>query len=633
MRSTTHQEIQDSAFAGYTPERAPAGRFNFFHTLLGGFLIFGILLLALATSYQMRYSGKIYPGVSVAGLDLAGLTVFEATDRIAQQVEFPLDGRIAFQDSATVWMASPLELGLYLDAESSARHAYNIGREGNLLKRIIDQFWARTQRTDYAPYFVYDESRALEYLERIASQVDQPVVEASLGLNGVEVDVRSGQVGRSLDIRQTLSLVGPQLESMKDGIINLAVTETPPVILNVEEQAALAREILSEPLRLVIENSKEGDPGPWTFDPQVLASMLTIEKVQDQGAEAYQVALDTSKVRVFLEGIAPELESTARDARFIFNDETGQIDLLEPAVIGRRLLVNQTSRVVNESLAAGEHTVALNFETVQPRVTDNATAAELGITELVNSETSYFYGSSAPRIQNIQTAASRFHGLLVAPGETFSMAQALGDVSLDNGYEEALIIFGDRTIKGVGGGVCQVSTTLFRNVFFAGFPIVERHPHAYRVYYYELTAGNSHDASLAGLDATVFVPLVDFTFVNDTASWLLMETYVNPAGSALTWKFYSTSDGRRVEWSSTGLQNRVEAPPPLYQENPDLEKGEIRQVDWAVEGADVTVHRSVLKGDTTYLEDQFITHYLPWRAVYEYGPGTEDIPDPESEEG
>ncbi|HJS28079.1 MAG TPA: VanW family protein, partial [Anaerolineales bacterium] len=324
---------------------------------------------------------------------------------------------------------------------------------------------------------------------------------------------------------------------------------------------------------------------------------------------------------------------TARDARFIFNDETRQIDLLEPAVIGRRLLVNQTSRVVNESLAAGEHTVALNFETVQPRVTDNATAAELGITELVNSETSYFYGSSAPRIQNIQTAASRFHGLLVAPGETFSMAQALGDVSLDNGYEEALIIFGDRTIKGVGGGVCQVSTTLFRNVFFAGFPIVERHPHAYRVYYYELTAGNSHDASLAGLDATVFVPLVDFTFVNDTTSWLLMETYVNPAGSALTWKFYSTSDGRRVEWSSTGLQNRVEAPPPLYQENPDLEKGEIRQVDWAVEGADVTVHRSVLKGDTTYLEDQFITHYLPWRAVYEYGPGTEDIPDPESEEG
>ncbi|MDX1436018.1 MAG: VanW family protein, partial [Anaerolineales bacterium] len=261
------------------------------------------------------------------------------------------------------------------------------------------------------------------------------------------------------------------------------------------------------------------------------------------------------------------------------------------------------------------------------------TAAELGITELVNAETSYFYGSSGPRIQNIETAASSFHGVLVGPGETFSMAEILGDISLDNGYAEAWIIYGDRTIKGVGGGVCQVSTTLFRNAFFSGFPIAERHPHAYRVYYYELTQGNSHNTTLAGLDATVFVPLVDFKFTNDSPNWLLMETYVNAAGRSLTWKFYSTSDGRRVEWDSTGLQNKIEAPEPLYQENPDLAKGEIKQVDWAVEGADVTITRTVFKGDSTYLEDRFVTHYRPWRAVYEYGPGTPDIPPSDSEGG
>ena len=91
-------------------------------------------------------------------------------------------------------------------------------------------------------------------------------------------------------------------------------------------------------------------------------------------------------------------------------------------------------------------------------------------------------------MQNIQIAASRFHGLLVPPGATFSMAQQIGDISLDNGYAEAPIIVGDRTINGVGGGVCQVSTTLFRTAFFAGFPIVDRTPHAYRVGYYEQTA-------------------------------------------------------------------------------------------------------------------------------------------------
>jgi vancomycin resistance protein YoaR len=108
------------------------------------------------------------------------------------------------------------------------------------------------------------------------------------------------------------------------------------------------------------------------------------------------------------------------------------------------------------------------------------------------------------------------------------MVENIGDISLDTGFAEALIIFNDRTVKGVGGGVCQVSTTLFRAAFFGGFPIVDRYPHAYRVYYYEMGYGGSNDVSMAGLDATVYAPIVDFSFVNDSDSWLLLETYVDP---------------------------------------------------------------------------------------------------------
>ncbi|MBE9473614.1 MAG: VanW family protein, partial [Chloroflexi bacterium] len=256
-------------------------------------------------------------------------------------------------------------------------------------------------------------------------------------------------------------------------------------------------------------------------------------------------------------------------------------------------------------------------------------AEQLGISELVSSHTSYFYGSSAERIQNITTAAGQYHGVLVAPGATFSMGEELGDVSLDNGYAEALIIYGNRTIQGVGGGVCQVSTTFFRTVFFGGYPVVERYPHAYRVGYYELKADGGYNTSLAGLDATVYTPLVDFKFTNDTPNWLLMETYVNQAARTLTWKFYSTSDGRTVEWHTTGLKNKVDPPDPLYVENPDLAKGEIVQVDWAVEGADVTITRSVSRNGETLFEDTFSTHYMPWRAVHEYGPGTKGMPPKE----
>jgi vancomycin resistance protein YoaR len=202
------------------------------------------------------------------------------------------------------------------------------------------------------------------------------------------------------------------------------------------------------------------------------------------------------------------------------------------------------------------------------------------------------------------------------------MADHLGDISLDNGYAEALIIFGNRTIKGVGGGVCQVSTTLFRTAFFGGYPIVERYAHAYRVSYYEQTPSGGVDPDFAGMDATVFAPVVDFKFVNDTPNWLLMETYVNPSAYKITWKFYSTSERRTVEWVTSGLQNVVEPPEALYQENPELSEGEIKQVDWEAAGADITVDRTVYKDGQVYLQDEFSTHYMPWQAIYEYGPGT-----------
>ena len=310
-------------------------------------------------------------------------------------------------------------------------------------------------------------------------------------------------------------------------------------------------------------------------------------------------------------------------------DCSRELEVIEPAVIGRSLNVADSVEAINQKLLAGEHKINLDLERTKPEVGDDATSEQLGITELVSSHTSYFYGSSAERIQNITTAAGQYHGLLVPPGATFAMGEALGDVSLDNGYAEALIIFGNRTIQGVGGGVCQVSTTLFRTVFFGGFPVEERYPHAYRVGYYELKADGGYNTSLAGLDATVYTPLVDFKFTNDTSNWLLMETYVNQGARTLTWKFYSTSDGREVEWHSSGLKNVVEPPNPVYEENPELAKGTVKQVDWAVKGADVTITRTVSRNGDTILEDNYTTHYMPWRDVYQYGPGTKDMPPDE----
>ena len=151
--------------------------------------------------------------------------------------------------------------------------------------RLTDQWGAWSSGVDLAPWFVFDKRIAQNYLQGIARQVDRPIIEATLGVNGVEVEVNSGQVGRSLDIDASLTRLDAQMKTMTDGLVPLVVNETPPVILDATTQAKLARQILSAPLTLQIPNPETGDPGPWSFEPVVLAQMLTIQRVKTDNDE------------------------------------------------------------------------------------------------------------------------------------------------------------------------------------------------------------------------------------------------------------------------------------------------------------------------------------------------------------
>lgn len=265
---------------------------------------------------------------------------------------------------------------------------------------------------------------------------------------------------------------------------------------------------------------------------------------------------------------------------------------------------------------------------IVPTVNSNATAEELGITELITQSTTWFYGSTPERKHNIARAAAQFFGIVVAPGEEFSFNRYLGDVTEDAGFTTGLVIIGGRTVEGVGGGVCQVSTTLYQTAFWSGFPITERLEHGYRVHYYD-------DGEGPGMDATVFSPLVDLKFVNNTDHYLLIENYYDEVFQSLTFKFYSTDTGRTVEKDGPVFENETPPRPDVWEYNEDLEPGEIIQVDWAVEGARVTVNRRVYdgNGNLMYGNEAFVSNYIPWSNIYQYGPGVdpenvdpEDIP-------
>lgn len=587
-----------------------------------GLLLAFLILSAVILKYERDYADKIHPGVTVAGVDLSGLTLGQAVVNLNANLTYGRLGQLHFSNGQDNWVYTPDDLGFSYDPVEVAKAAFDIGRGKGTMVNLGEQLKARNQGIDITPSIVYNQAKAYNVIQGLAAQTDIPLVEPNISLDSTTVNVITGQAGRTVDVQATLRNIEPFLLLQQSGNVPMVIKEQTPLSVNVEDTAQLAETILSQAFTVNPADDTAGQ-GPWTIEPEALASLLTIEQKSIEGNRTYALTLNRPALVAYISSIAPALQNDPVNARMMFNDDTRQLELIANAVAGGSVDIEKSVDSILEKLQNGEHQASLVMQMVEPAVKDTSTAAELGITELVAETTSYYYGSAAARIQNIRAAAANFHGVMVGPGEVFSMAEYLTDISLDNGYAEAPIIVGDQTVDGIGGGICQVSTTVFRNAFYGGFPIVERHPHAYRVGYYEQQSNGWVDNSLAGLDATVYVPLVDFKFRNDTPYWLLMETY--PTDTSLTWKFYSTSDGREVDWWTTGITDVVTPPDPIYREDPDLPSGTIKQVDWPVNGATVEVYRTVTVNGTVTLQDTIRTNYVAWPAGYTYGPGT-DIP-------
>ena len=254
------------------------------------------------------------------------------------------------------------------------------------------------------------------------------------------------------------------------------------------------------------------------------------------------------------------------------------------------------------------------------------TAAELGITELVAEATTYYWGSWQNRRSNIALGAGKLHGIIIAPGEEFSFNRHLGDITPEAGYLEGSVILGGATVTGIGGGICQVSTTMFRAAFSGGYAITERNSHGYRVGYYEYAGAGP------GLDAAIWQPEVDLRFQNNSPHHLLIESSFLGAQDALQFRIYSSRHWRTVIESPI-ISDIVPAPAEKYVENSALVAGQIQQIDYSADGADVRVYRNVYAPDGSLAQrDQLFTHYSPWQAVFEVAPGDPRLIEEEEEE-
>lgn len=329
------------------------------------------------------------------------------------------------------------------------------------------------------------------------------------------------------------------------------------------------------------------------------------------------IRYDKQPITDFIEEMKGTYESPAKDALFTF--ENGKVTSFKAHENGLKLKTDDFLVQFHNSVEAignANQTIRITMrdEVIQPEIT-LAKANNIGIEELIGEGKSDYSHSIPSRIYNVKLAASKFHGVLIPKGEEFSFNKYIGDISAASGYQPAYIIKNGRTVLGDGGGVCQVSTTLFRAALNTGLPITERNAHAYRVSYYE------NDAK-PGFDATIFTPSVDFRFKNDTQSAILIQTEVEEDTNILRFKFYGKKDARKIEISDATVWDVVPPPEAKYEDDPNLPVGVVKQVDYPAWGSKSKFSYKVSYPDGQMFEKEFYSSYRPWQAVFLRGTKT-----------
>lgn len=615
------------------PTPSPPGVISIFVRLLGWTLLvplaavvlLGGLALWQIGAYQNAHDERFYTGVSISDIDLSGLTRDEAQAQLGALLPAIQGGSITLTDpvSGQSWQRHTADLGVAYDLRGALDAAYAIGRDGEQGAQLRAQFDAWYYGETLYPAITIDEAQVDALVTQIAAAVDRPAVDAALDVNGNEVTFRADAAGQRLDRATLRDQLLAAVRGFADAQITLPIVSVAPRIQNSAATAAAVQQIIAAPIQFYFTAPIDGsDLAGLTLPTDKLVEWLRIDMQRDaDGVATQRVLLDEVAARLWLQEQAARIYREPVRARYYFDDYTRELVLVEPHVDGRELDVDATLAQLMAVVDSPTRQIALQISPIVPDANARATAEALGITELVSEATTYFAGSPPERMANIARAAANFYGIVVAPGEQFSFNHYLGEISEEQGYERGLIIAGGRTIEGIGGGVCQVSTTVFQAAFWGGFAIDERWQHGYRVHYYEDGTGPDGLGNV-GMDATVYSPDIDFKFTNNTPHHLLIENYYNEGNQSLTFKMYSTSIGRTVE-RTVSIWNETEARPDIYEFNPEWQGEDLNQVDWAVGGASVLVTRTVYNqwGEVRH-QDNFLSEYIPWANIYEYGPNT-----------
>jgi vancomycin resistance protein YoaR len=550
-----------------------------------------VLLAAVVGLVGLVFAGssaKLAGGTKIGGLDVGGLTEQQAIAKLRAREHALENTRVAFVAPGATTRYSATQLGVQADWKAAVAEALHDGR-GFWPVRGFRRLVLRISGEAVTPRLTTYPS-AIDYaVATIAKRVNREHVEASLARRGLHIAVVPAQPGRTLDrVGTKRALVAALGAAERPSRVDLPVRVDPPTITaaRLAPVAARARLALSAPVRLVYEGTT------WRIPRWRIAQLLELPS----GGKT-RLAIAGATATDYFQGLAKRVDRKPVDATFriLAGDHVGIV----PSKTGLTLDVPRTAQALLAAAVSRANRVAeLAVGVAQPK-RSTADAKAMGITGVVSSF-STTYGGTPGRLHNVALVAERIDNTLIAPGQVFSFNQTTGARTAANGFEVAPVIINGELKNGIGGGVCQVSTTTFNAAFFAGLPIIERTNHALYISHYP-----------QGRDATVDYPSIDLKFRNDTDQWLLLRTFVGTG--SLTVNLYGTPQHRKVEYE-TGPLVVTGAMPIKRIKDPTLKKGE-QKVE--IEGSprrSTSVRRKVYDANGKLLYD------TSWRSNYDSEP-------------
>lgn len=609
--------------------------------------LFLIVFVSFSLILTLPYQNRFYPRTKISGVDVGAKTKDEAIKILEENSNNYLENgelTLAFDDKEEKF--SPKDLSLSFDAKKSIDSIFGQTHQNLILSPLKSIFIKK----DWPQIISFDQNKTVEIVNNLTQTESKKPADASLEIVNDSIKFSEAETGLGPDIKKIKDEIEEKISRLQDGEIRVKMVKLKPTISDVDLAQAYFR------AASLLQNKgfglKRGSSVFYRVNSRDLKNWLKFEKktylsFADSGEskgrvagvstsikdklgvftlpqlirekEKLEASIDEGKIDNFVKLLSLKIDKKPEDAKLSIVNNAVVITKKES--YGRQLDQKTLLAEINLRLNSSSETdIDLPINELTPEVRSN-NISELGIKEVIATGESQFAGSPKNRINNLTIGASKFNGALIKPDQTASFAEIVGSVNPEDGYLPELVIKDKQTIQEYGGGMCQVSTTLYRAALNVGLPIAERRPHAYLVGYYK-----------DGPDATVYVPSTDLKFKNDTGHFILIQTKVDPAKKKMIFEFWGTKDGRQVSVSPPTFTDPIPAPTePYYVDDPTYPTGYLVEEEHAHEGVTGTIVRTIIYPDGKIKTNEIKSVYKPWPAKIRRGTGPADLPIPPKE--